>query len=383
LKLESVNLKILHHMNSAKGPGTRTETYMNVVMLPVRRAFMGQRLILLLALVGVVCGTTIAQDNSGKSAKDSDKKGQESPAAKNSDSEIVGDTDQPAPKLPAAATAAERSRVAWSMLSDAATDSKHPQTQIQALAALGLLRTPRSEKMIREAMKDPDVDVRTAGVLAAGQTKDRNLTTSIRELLDDKEPQVVYTAAMTLWKMGDRSGEDVLMSIVDGDTSARAGMMHGTEHKINRDLHDPAKLAKLGAIQGAYFLLGPFGYGITAFQFIHQSGSDLSRVSAIEELSQEKIEPVHKELIEALGDKDVGVRAAAAKALMDYHDNATSQAVYALLTDNKQPVRLTAAAAYLRTTGTPGPPPIKSPFPPERHAGKVQLPRPGSTARVP
>jgi hypothetical protein len=31
-------------------------------------------------------------------------------------------------------------------------------------------------------------------------------------------------------------------------------------------------------------------------------------------------------------------------------------AVYALLTDSKQPVRLTAAAAYLRTTGVPGPP---------------------------
>jgi hypothetical protein len=31
-------------------------------------------------------------------------------------------------------------------------------------------------------------------------------------------------------------------------------------------------------------------------------------------------------------------------------------AVYALLADSKQPVRLTAAAAYLRTTGVPGPP---------------------------
>ena len=128
-------------------------------------------------------------------------------------------------------------------------------------------------------------------------------------MLDDKEPQVDLAAAMTLWKMGDKSGEDILMSVVDGDrgTSATPSMMHDTGHKINRDLHDPAKLAKLGAIQGAYMFLGPFGYGITAFNFIHQSGGDLARAAAIEQISQERIDPVHKELITALGDKDLTV----------------------------------------------------------------------------
>jgi hypothetical protein len=353
------------------------------VTVPARGTFKVRQIFLLLAFVAVMGGVGIAQENSGKTQDPSDKKAQDVSRTKPADGQIVGDTDQPAPNLPAALTTRDRERVAWSMLSDAMSESKHSETRIQALAALGLLRSPRSEKMIMEAMKDPDVDVRTAAVLAAGQTKSRDLTTSIRNLLDDKEPQVVYTAAMTLWKMGDKSGEDVLMSIAVGDTSASASMMHGTEHKLNRDLHDPAKLAKLGAIQGAYFLLGPFGYGITAFNFIRQSGADLARVSAIEELSQEKTEPVHKQLIGALGDKDVAVRAAAAKALMDYHDNATSMAVYALLEDNKQPVRLTAASAYLRTTGTPGPPPIKSPFPPERRGRKLQLPRAGSTAKLP
>jgi hypothetical protein len=136
--------------------------------------------------------------------------------------------------------------------------------------------------------------------------------------------------------------------------------MHGTEHKINKDLHDPAMLAKLGAMQGASMLLGPFGFGIAAFNFIHQSGGDLARVSAIEQISQERTEPIHKELVAALGDKDLTVRAAAAKALVDYRDKPTSMAVYALLADSKQPVRLTAAAAYLRTTGTPGPAVIAS-----------------------
>jgi hypothetical protein len=37
--------------------------------------------------------------------------------------------------------------------------------------------------------------------------------------------------------------------------------------------------------------------------------------------------------------------------------------MYALRTDPKQPVRLTAAAAYLRTTGAPGPGLDNSPAP--------------------
>jgi HEAT repeat protein len=271
------------------------------------------------------------------------------------DGEVVGDSGAATLVRKADATPASRERDAWTLLTDGLADAKHPQTRIQALAALGLLRSARSEKMIADAMLDADLDVRTAAVLAAGETKDRNLTTNIRNLLDDKEPQVAFTAATTLWKMGDKSGEDILMSVVDGERSASAGMMNGTKHKISKDLHDPATLARVGAIQGASMILGPFGFGITAYEYVHQSGGDLARVSAIELILQERTEPIHKELIAALGDKDQAVRAAAARALVDYRDKATSDAVYALLFDAKQPVRLTAAAAYLRTTGTPGP----------------------------
>jgi HEAT repeat protein len=263
--------------------------------------------------------------------------------------------EAPAVTISMNSTSEERARDAWRILTDAAGDAKHTQTRLQALAALGLLRSPRSSKMIANAMMEPDLDLRTAAALAAGQTKDRNLTTNLRNLLDDKEPQVAFVAAMTLWKMNDKSGEDILMSVANGDRSTSPTLLHGTRHKIGKDLHDPAMLARLGAMQGAYMLLGPFGYGITAFQFMHQTGGDFARASAIEQLSQERIEPVHRELMVTLADKDAIVRAAALKGLMEYHDNATSMAIYKLFVDSKYPVRLTAAAAYLRTTGTPGP----------------------------
>jgi HEAT repeat protein len=272
------------------------------------------------------------------------------------------DSEGTAAAVSLTSTPQQRIDEAWTILSNAAGDAKHPQTRIQALAALGLMRTPRSEKMITDAMGDADLDVRTAAALAAGQTQDRNLTTNLRNLLDDKEPQVAFTAAMTLWKMGDRSGEDILMAVVDGDRKAGATLMNGTKHSISKELHDPAAMAKLGALQGASMLLGPFGFGITAYEYIRKNGGDSARVSAIEQISQEKTEPIHKELVAALGDKDPTVRAASAKALVEYRDKETSMAIYKLFADAKQPVRLTAAAAYLRTTGLPGPPPPGTPL---------------------
>jgi hypothetical protein len=317
--------------------------------------------LVLLALAGLGCVLNAAGQAADTSTKGQDASGkaQTAPAkpdsAQKSDSAQSEEIEAPPVTLPATSTPEDRIREAWAILTDAAGNAKHTQTRLQALAALGLLRSPRSSKMIAAGMTESDLDVRTAAVLAAGQTKDRNLTTNIRNLLDDKEPQVAFAAAMTLWKMNDKSGEDILMSVVNGDRSTNPTLLHGTKHKINRDLHDPAMLARMGAMQGAYMLLGPFGYGITAFQFMHQTGGDFARASAIEQLSQERIEPVHRELIAALGEKDQIVRVAALKGLMEYHDNATSMAIYKLFVDSKYPVRLTAAAAYLRATGTPGP----------------------------
>ena len=199
-------------------------------------------------------------------------------------------------------------------------------------------------------MADHDVDVRTAAVIAAGQTRSLAITSAIRRMLDDKEPQVAYAAALALWKMNDRSGEDILMSVVDGDRRASATLVNGTEHTMSRDLHSPSTLAKIGALQGASMLLGPFGIGITAYEYIRKNGGNSARVTAIESLSQEKTEPIRQEFVAALGDKDPSVRAAAAKALESYHQPETSKAIAQLFVDPKAPVRFTAASAYLIST---------------------------------
>ncbi len=265
--------------------------------------------------------------------------------ATNPDAEVVGANPLP-PRTPA-----QLEDAAWQILATAAGDTKHPDARIQALAALGLLDSnPRSQKLIEAGMLDPDLDVRTAAVLAAGQTKAPSITSAMRRLLNDKEPQVAFAAALSLWKMDDHSGEDILMAVIDGERRASATLINGTEHTISRDLHSPATLAKIGALQASGMLLGPFGFGITAYEYIRKNGGDSARVNAIEALSEEKTEPILKALTAALADKDPAVRAAAAKALDSYHKPEASVAIARLFDDSKPPVRYTAAAAYLIST---------------------------------
>jgi HEAT repeat protein len=268
------------------------------------------------------------------------------------DGAVVGDRPT-APQTPAQLQAQ-----AWELLSTAIGDAKHADTRIQALAALGQMGSnPRSLKWIEAAMKDQDVDVQTAAILAAGQTKALAIRPALHRQLDSKAPQVAYTAALTLWKMGDHSGEDILEAVINGERRASPTLMNGTEHDMDRTLHSPSELAKIGVVEGAGLLLGPFGFGITAYEYIKKNGGDTARVNAIEALSQEKSEAIRKVLLGALGDKDLGVRAAAAKALASYHQPEVSAAIAKLFYDPKQPVRLTASAAYLiSSNASPGSP---------------------------
>ncbi|MDQ2832964.1 MAG: HEAT repeat domain-containing protein [Acidobacteriota bacterium] len=252
-------------------------------------------------------------------------------------------------------TAAQNTQEAWTMLTNAAGDTRHSDARIQALAALGTTgSSARQEKLISNAMSDPDVDVRTAAILAAGQAENRNLSGIIRSKLDDPEPQVAFVAATTLWKMHDQSGEDILIAVVDGERKATAGLRGSALHTVSRDLHSPSTLARIGALQGASFLLGPFGFGITAYEYMRKNGGDTSRVGAIELIAEQKTAPVRATLIAALGDKDPAVRATAAKAVgSSSHDKAASEALLPLFDDPKAPVRLTAAAAYIHSVETP------------------------------
>lgn len=238
---------------------------------------------------------------------------------------------------------------AWSMLTAAAGLDHSEHERIEAMAALGSMGAdPRAEKLIGQNITGKDMDVRTAAILAAEHTHNPQLIDDLRQALDDDQPQVAYAAAVTLWKMHDSSGEDLLLAVVAGDAKAHQGMIGREKHKAAKKLHDPAELAKLGIQNGAGFFMGPFGFGVKALDFIHKNGGDADRAAAVELLAQEHTETVHGALLDALDDKDFAVRAAAARALGDWPGEETARRLQRLFRDDKLAVQLSAAASFIR-----------------------------------
>jgi HEAT repeat protein len=250
---------------------------------------------------------------------------------------------------PISETSAETMKRCWQALTDSVQDTKHTEIRTQALNALSDLGpNPRADVLIAAAMKDPNLDVRTAAILAAGKARARVFIEPIKKLLGDPEPQVVFAAATTLWKQfHDKSGEDILAAIAAGDRKANPTLIHGAEHDISRTLHSPSALAKIGIETSAGLVLGPFGFSVGAIEYARKNGSDSARVQSIDLLAEERTDGVRDQMRSALDDKDPGVRAAAVKVLGSFHRSQDSKAIALLLDDSKLPVRLASAAAYI------------------------------------
>ena len=230
-------------------------------------------------------------------------------------------------------------------------DAKHFETRTQALNALSSLGSnPRANGLIAAAMKDPNLDVRTAAILAAGKTKSRALVPPMKKLLDDPEPQVVFATATTLWKQfQDKSGEDILAAVAAGERKANPSLIHGAEHDVSRTLHSPSALwkKKSASSPAPALCLDHLDFPVSAIEYARKNGADTARIQSIDLLAEEKSQGVHDQMLSALDDKDPGVRADAAKVLASFHRARDARDIADLLSDSKLPVRLAAAAAYI------------------------------------
>jgi HEAT repeat protein len=268
---------------------------------------------------------------------------------------VVGDTgeeaDQPVSNAAKSQSPAETMEAAWQMLDTGSKDSKE-QIRIDALNSIGTLTgIKRAETILENAIKDQNVDVRVAAVVATGSMQDQNMIPILRQSLDDPGPEVIFAAAVSLWKMHDPTGINILYEVLAGERKTKGSLMQTGMHQASKDLHDPGTLAKIGAQQGAYALLGPFGIGLDAARLMMKSNNaNSARMLTVNLLSQDHSDATKDEFVAALGDKDYFVRAGSARALGEFHGKDVTDALAAAFADKKPSVRFMAAASYIRSS---------------------------------
>ncbi len=81
--------------------------------------------------------------------------------------------------------------------------------------ALGMLRQKEAVLALSAFLDYPQARIRSIAVVALGNIADRNTDSVLRKALLDSEPNVQWGAAVSLAKMGDASGKEVLLNMLD------------------------------------------------------------------------------------------------------------------------------------------------------------------------
>jgi hypothetical protein len=277
------------------------------------------------------------------------------PAPKPGPTETIP-AEPPVPKLPG--LPARPKEFAWSLLETACHVDKTGD-RATAVHVLGLLpRNRRAQQMALKALADDKPEVRSAAANALGEMQARSSIPKLQEALSDKEPSVVLAAAHALDLMHDKAAYEVYYEVLTGGRKASKGLI-ASQSAV---LHDPKKLAALGIEQGVGFI--PFaGIPWEAFRIISKSGSSSApvRAAAAKVLAKDSDPESGQALADAAShDKNWIVRAAALEAIAKRGDPSLLETAELDMSDDKEAVKYTAAAATLHLMDLQQAPPPKS-----------------------
>jgi HEAT repeat protein len=231
-----------------------------------------------------------------------------------------------------------------------ALTSRNPDTRMQAVAALSLAseRGPLLPLLIGMA-SDKDVPVRIAVVASLADVKTKATIEALHQALKDPVPEVSFAAAKALWNLNDRQGELALLSVVLGETKPSSDYFTAEMRHALRMMHTPTTTFLFAVRQGIGFVPVPgLGEGIASMQALLTDPSISGRAAAVLMLGKDKDPALLPALRDALHDKNWTVRAAAVHAIAVRDNQALLPDLAPLVDDDKEGVRLRAAAGYLR-----------------------------------
>jgi HEAT repeat protein len=269
------------------------------------------------------------------------------PDASPSDGAAVAPAVAPAPVELSPAAAARKS---WACLKEGLAEKNYDR-RAQTIAALGTIGLRKNAvSLIEGSLADKDYEVRQAAVDVLGTLKSRSSIPKLRTALDDESPMVRFSAAQALWAMGDRSGQDLFVEVLEGDSKVSPGIVRAGLLRVHQEMHDPKALAELGSEEAAGAFMGPAGFGLTAAIELAKDKASPARAISAHMLADETSDDAREVLRQALYDKSWIVRAAASEALGVRGTVSDVKALAPMLEDPEKKVRYRAAAAIIRVT---------------------------------
>jgi HEAT repeat protein len=297
---------------------------------------------------------------------------QTSPSATPQPSQAPAQESAPPPQqapAPVPKSKIELRASAWTLLKQGAVSDK-ARDRSDAISALAVLDQDRqATSLVAAGLDDKETSIRVLAATSLANMKARLAIPQLKRAMDDESPEVSFAAAQALWKMGDRSGRDILYAVLSGDRKTKPGVMKSKMDKMRQDMHDPKALALIGVNEASGAFLGPFSMGVSFIEeYARNNGAPVQALCA-NLLSSDDSHDTVNELRDALGDKNWAVRAAAARALAKMnHPEVIAQLADIMLNDKEQPARFAAAAAIIRLAPLSAKVPAASSAPAERAA---------------
>jgi HEAT repeat protein len=239
--------------------------------------------------------------------------------------------------------------------------ASNPETRKIAVVALSLAATRGPLfTQLEHMLQDKDLDVRLAVVEGLADVKTKEAIAALHTALDDSTPEVSFSAAKALWALNDPAGKQVLLAVLAGDNKTASGFFSKEKRQAIRMMHTPRTTILYAVRQGVGFAPVPgLGMGISSMQQILTDPSVSGRATAALLLGKDKDKATLEALEDALVDKDFRVRAAAVHSIALRNDPELRDDLEPLIQDEKEEVRLRAAAALLRLSAIPKPKPAK------------------------
>jgi HEAT repeat protein len=232
---------------------------------------------------------------------------------------------------------------AWDLLSGGLKENSTDK-RAAAVRALSLLNGEiRAVRLASSALSDGKPQVRVAAAMALGELHARSAIPKLEKALSDKEPLVTLAAAHSLLTMKDALAYEVYYEILTGERRSSKGLV---AEQLDT-LRDPKKMALLGFQEGIGFV--PFaGIGYTAYRTIMKDDGSPVRAAAAKVLIDDHDSIIEDAMIRAATeDKNHVVRAAALDALARRGNPAVIDRIAPAMSDDKDSVKYTAAAAIL------------------------------------